>query len=85
MFKDCVHGDLHLDDWYVTNIIDTTSFQRLRDILQNGAVTYVFPGATHSRFEHSLGVSHLARTTLTRLQKLQPDLEITDREILLVR
>jgi deoxynucleoside triphosphate triphosphohydrolase SAMHD1 len=70
---------------YVTPLmlqfIDTTPFQMLRDKKQLGATCYVFPSATHTRFEHSLGVSHLAYVMMTHLRKEQPELHITDRMI----
>lgn len=41
-------------------IIDTPIFQRLRRIRQLGNVFLLFPGALHTRFEHSIGVMHIA-------------------------
>ncbi len=41
-------------------IIDRPEFQRLRRIHQTAFIHYVFPGATHTRFEHSLGVMHIS-------------------------
>lgn len=41
-------------------VIDTPEFQRLRRIQQTAFIKYVFPGATHTRFEHSLGVMHMS-------------------------
>jgi hypothetical protein len=54
-----VHGFIGLTD-FERRIVDTPQFQRLRRIKQLAWTDYVYPGATHSRFEHSLGVMHLA-------------------------
>jgi HD superfamily phosphohydrolase len=43
-------------------VIDTRTFQRLRRISQLGLASYVFPGATHTRFSHRLGAAYLAYT-----------------------
>jgi len=51
----------------VRKIIDTPEFQRLRGIRQLGTARYVFPGATHTRFEHSLGTYHLSLRYLNSL------------------
>ncbi len=45
-------------------LVDSRVFQRLRFVRQLGLAYLVYPGATHSRFEHALGAYHLARTTL---------------------
>jgi uncharacterized protein len=56
-------------------VVDTATFQRLRRITQLGLASYVFPGALHSRFLHSLGVIYLAHTVLRHLREraLQED------------
>ena len=65
-------------------IIDTPEFQRLRRIKQLGCASFVYPCATHTRFEHSIGVAHLGRKLLTILKRNQPELKISEKDILLV-
>jgi len=50
-------------------VIDTRAFQRLRRISQLGLTSYVFPGATHTRFSHSLGAAYLAHSVLMHLRE----------------
>ncbi|XP_011098487.1 deoxynucleoside triphosphate triphosphohydrolase SAMHD1 homolog [Sesamum indicum] len=56
---DNVHGSIYLDPLCL-KFIDTEQFQRLRELKQLGMAHMVYPGAVHSRFEHSLGVYWLA-------------------------
>ncbi len=65
-FRDPVHGYIGLFDWE-RDIVDTPVFQRLRGIRQLGLTSYVYHGAEHSRFGHSLGVMHLAGRFVERL------------------
>jgi len=57
--KDPIHGYIKIYE-HEKQIIDTPIFQRLRRIMQNTAVHYSYPCATHTRFSHSLGVMHIA-------------------------
>ncbi len=54
-----IHGFIVLNDWE-REIIDQPAFQRLRRIRQLAWTDQVYPGAMHTRFEHSLGVMHTA-------------------------
>ncbi|GAA0522865.1 hypothetical protein SAMN04488066_105156 [Halorubrum aquaticum] len=69
--KDSVHGHVRLDP-AAAELIDTPAFQRLRHVKQLSTVRLVYPSANHTRFEHSLGVYHLARQALDGLD-LDPD------------
>lgn len=55
VITDPVHGGIGLSK-LETDLIDAASFQRLRHIKQLGLASWVYPGATHTRFAHSLGV-----------------------------
>jgi HD superfamily phosphohydrolase len=50
-------------------VIQTRPFQRLRRIRQLGFSEFVFPGATHTRFAHSIGVFHIARTLMAIIER----------------
>ncbi|KAG0743419.1 hypothetical protein G6F62_004877 [Rhizopus arrhizus] len=84
VINDPIHGYITLDD-YTIDFIDTVQFQRLRELKQLGVLYYVFPGASHNRFEHSIGVSHLAGTLVERFAREQPELEISSNEIKCVK
>ena len=59
IIKDSVYGYIQITH-PIKEIIDTYPVQRLRRIRQLAGSEYVYPTATHVRFAHSLGVSHLA-------------------------
>jgi len=56
-------------DALTLQLVDTPVFQRLRYVRQLGLAYLVYPGATHTRFEHALGAYHLARLTLSLLDE----------------
>ena len=61
-----VHGSIDVSE-LEDAVIAHPYFQRLRRIKQLAFLNYVFPGATHTRFEHSLGVMHLAGVAWNKL------------------
>jgi hypothetical protein len=74
--QDPIHGAIRVDGWIV-QVLDTFQVQRLRNIKQLGFASLVYPGANHTRFEHSIGAMHIAKL-LTN--KMDVD-EQTKREI----
>ncbi len=66
-------------------VLDSEPFQRLRFIRQLGHAFLVYPGATHTRFEHALGTYHLARRVLTLLAERNSLEEIHPAESSLIR
>ncbi|WP_286474763.1 HD domain-containing protein [Methanobacterium sp. CWC-01] len=69
--RDSVHGDLQLEEFEVA-LVDTPEIQRLRRIKQLGFTYLVYPGANHTRFEHSMGTMYLAGRLALNLD-LDPD------------
>ena len=70
--RDPVHGYIELDE-LALSLIDTPLMQRLRRIRQLGLSNLVYPGANHSRFEHSLGVVHLATMLTANIDTVSTD------------
>jgi len=70
---DSVHGFIPFDE-FEKELIDSLPFQRLHYIHQLGIAYLVYPGATHTRFEHSLGVMMLATMMFEKICKsVRPD------------
>ncbi|MDH5561006.1 MAG: HD domain-containing protein [Deltaproteobacteria bacterium] len=68
-----IHGSIHLNSREL-RLIDSPYFQRLRYISQLGFASFVFPGAVHTRFGHSLGSVHLAGKVYEQLMEASGDL-----------
>ena len=66
--RDPVHKDIRLSPAELA-LIDTPGMQRLRGIRQLGAAFYVYPGAQHSRFEHSLGTCWMAKKIMASIEQ----------------
>ena len=83
---DNVHGREKIPSACV-EIIDTPQFQRLRSLKQLGLCYYVFPTACHNRFEHSIGVMHLAGKLVRGVLDRQPHLKfrVSDIDILCIQ
>ncbi|XRB15909.1 deoxynucleoside triphosphate triphosphohydrolase SAMHD1 [Pseudoscourfieldia marina] len=70
---------------YAVEAMDTPQFQRMRELKQLGTSYYVFPGACHNRFEHSLGVAHKANEITERIWSMQRhELGMERRDVRLV-
>jgi len=67
VIRDPLWDNISLDD-AALGLLDTPPVQRLRYIRQLGHAFLVYPGATHSRFEHALGAYHLTRRALQALE-----------------
>jgi HD superfamily phosphohydrolase len=64
--RDPIHGDIKLEGLFL-ELIEAPEIQRLYDIKQLGFAHLVFPGAHHTRLEHSLGVYHMASKAADQL------------------
>ena len=67
IIRDPLHGSITLNDLEL-ELVDSPEFQRLRNIKQNGLCYLVYPAMNSSRFEHSLGVMHLAGRLADQLE-----------------
>ncbi len=70
ILRDPVHGDIPVTREEL-GILDTPEMQRLRNVRQLGATHLIYPGAQHSRFEHSIGTAHLATRMITAINQVR--------------
>jgi HD superfamily phosphohydrolase len=74
--RDPIHGFIYREA-KEKKLVDTPVFQRLRQLKQLALASLVYPGALHTRFEHSLGAFHIAREVSKRLlQNNEADQEL---------
>lgn len=70
VIRDPIHDYIELDE-FALSLTDTPEAQRLRRIRQLGFSNLVYPGANHTRFEHSLGVYHLTKQLIRQVDEYQ--------------
>lgn len=68
IINDPVYGFISIPGDFVFDLIEHPWFQRLRNIKQLGLTSFVYPGATHSRFQHALGTLHLMNMAIATLR-----------------
>jgi HD superfamily phosphohydrolase len=84
VIRDPLWDNIRLDPPFAA-LVDTPTVQRLRYVRQLGHAFLVYPGATHSRFEHALGTFHLCRSALAALEERGELDGIDDEDRLAVR
>ena len=78
VFRDPVHGYIHIQHQIFLDLINTKEFQRLRRVKQLGTTSFTFHGADHTRFAHCLGVYEIARRIVNQFQRNYPSQEPGD-------
>lgn len=73
--RDSIHGNLPLDPFEI-EVLDYPQLQRLRRVKQLGFISLIYPGANHSRFEHSIGTMHLASKLADQLELSRDDKDL---------
>ncbi len=68
VLRDPVHGDVYLTHEEL-RVVDTPEFQRLRGIKQLGHAYLVYPGALHTRFDHSIGTVHMTQRMIDAINR----------------
>jgi HD superfamily phosphohydrolase len=78
IINDPVYGFISIPGDLIFDIIEHPYIQRLRNIKQLGLTSFVYPGATHSRFQHALGALHLMDSAIQTLRT--KGIKISDEE-----
>lgn len=66
--RDAIHKNINISEPIIQSLIACKEFQRLRWISQLGGAQIAFPGATHTRYSHSLGVYHILNRVLSEVE-----------------
>lgn len=83
IIRDPLWNNIRVDP-VALRLMDTRVFQRLRYVRQLGLAYLVYPGASHSRFEHALGAYHLARRALSLFEERELATGVDGRDVLAV-
>ena len=83
IINDPVYGFINIYSEFIFDLIQHPYFQRLRNIRQLGLTYFVYPGATHSRFQHSLGAMYLMQNALDVLSDKGIDILQEEKEAVL--
>lgn len=84
IINDPVYGFLNLPDDFIYDLVEHPWFQRLRNIKQLGLSVYVYPGAVHTRFQHSLGSMHLTSMAIDTLRTKGVNISAEEEEAALI-
>ncbi len=84
IINDPVYGFINIPGDFIFDLIEHPWFQRLRNIKQLGLTSFVYPGATHSRFQHCLGALHLMDNALRTLKNKGVKISTEEQEATLI-
>lgn len=84
IINDPVHGFVNIPSDFIYDIIEHPYIQRLRRIKQLGLTHYVYPGATHSRFQHTIGAMHLMMEAIECLRNKDINISPEEEEAVLI-
>jgi HD superfamily phosphohydrolase len=83
IINDPVYGFISLPNDLIYDLVEHPWFQRLRNIRQLGLSSLVYPGAVHSRFQHSLGAMYLTGQAVHTLRSKGTDISPAEEEAVL--
>jgi HD superfamily phosphohydrolase len=83
IINDPVYGFISMPCDLIFDLVSHPWFQRLRNIRQLGLSSYVYPGAVHSRFQHSLGAMYLTTQAVNTLRTKNIDILPAEEEAVL--
>lgn len=78
--NDPVHGFIIIPTDFIFDLLEHPYLQRLRRIKQLGLTSFVYPGATHTRFQHALGAVHLMSLAIDNLRQKGTDISEEEAE-----